>query len=215
MMPRRCLPLWLWLCTVAFTIAAPRAAHAATVDNLRCEYLDSPLGLDSARPRLSWIIHSTQRGDRQTAYRVLVASSPQLLSRNKGDLWDSGKVAAGDSANVEYAGRRLLSGVTACWKAQVWDKNRKSSPWSGPARFSIGLLNQADWKAQWIGMAAAAPDDCPWFRKSFTLTAVPQSALAYVGSIGFHELYVNGRKVGDRVLTPSVSDLQKRALYCT
>lgn len=77
------------------------------VGSLRCEYLADPLGIDATRPRLSWVVSSSLRGDRQTAYRVLVASSPELLARGEGDLWDSGKTASGRSIQVEYGGKPL------------------------------------------------------------------------------------------------------------
>ena len=155
------------------------------------------------------------RGERQTAYRVLVASSTALLAKDQGDRWDSGKVQSDQSVLVECAGTALASGEDCYWKMRVWDKDRVASAWSEPARFTVGLLSAADWKGRWIGMASAGDHEEPWFRKTFTLVRKPRTTLAYIGSIGYHELYVNGRKVGDRVLNPSVSYLAKRALYVT
>jgi alpha-L-rhamnosidase len=151
----------------------------------------------------------------QETSRVLAARTAAALASGRGDLWDSGKVGTSDSVNVVYNGAKLRSGAVCHWKVMVWDTEGKPTAWSTPARFSVGLLAASDWKAQWVGMASAAETDCPWIRKTFVLTETPETALAYVGSIGFHELYVNGRKVGDRLLAPSVSDLQKRALYVT
>lgn len=188
---------------------------AASVGNLRCEFMEKPLGIDSVKPRLSWNLYSDRRGERSVAYRVLVASSAELLGRNKGDLWDSGKVMATAVNDTEYAGRPLQSGERVFWKLRVWDRERKQSAWSAAARFSVGLLNRADWKGQWIGMETAQESDCPWFRKSFRVERMPESALAFVASIGYHELYVNGKRVGEAVLSPSTSDLGKRVLYST
>jgi alpha-L-rhamnosidase len=182
---------------------------------LRCEYLENPLGIDSAKPRLSWQMRDSQRGAGQTAYQILVASAPERLAADKADLWDSGKVDSDQSVLVEYAGAPLASAADCYWKVQTWDKDGAASGWSDPARFTVGLLSAADWKGRWIGMASADDHEEPWFRKKFTLAQKPHTALAYVGSIGYHELYVNGRKVGDRLLNPSVSDLAKRALYVT
>ncbi len=203
------------LLVMSSLLLASGAADAATVENLRCEFRKEPRGVDCAKPRLSWNLSSMKRGDGQTAYRVLVASSSDLLARGRGDLWDSGKVVGAESTNVEYGGVGLPSGATAFWKVEVWDKDGKQSGWSSVASFSMGLLNQADWKGQWIGMESAGENECPWLRKSFTLEKVPESALAYVASIGYHELYINGHRVGDGVLAPSTSDLGKRALYST
>ncbi len=55
----------------------------------------------------------------------------------------------------------------------------------------------------------------PWLRKGFRLDGAPRRAAISVGSIGYHELFVNGRKVGDGVLLPSVTDNSKRARYRT
>ena len=114
--------------------------------NLRCEYRENPLGIDVVKPRLSWVIEvrgrrSEDRGQRQTAYQVLVASSEELLEQDKGDLWDSGKVESNQSIQVEYAGKPLESRMHCHWKVRVWDQaRRKRSPWSAPARWTMGLL---------------------------------------------------------------------------
>lgn len=182
---------------------------------LRCEYMHSPMGLDTAKPRFSWELLCSKRGTMQSGYRILVASSADKLAKSQGDLWDSGKMESAQSVGVEYRGAKLAAGVRAMWKVQVWDQNGTASPWSEVADFSVGLLAPEDWAACWIGMASAERADCPWMRKTFTLEQIPESALAYVGSIGYHELYINGHKVGDQVLAPSVSNLRKRALYLT
>src|SRR5215831_13776779 len=80
-----------------------------TVGELRCEYLENPIGIDVEHPRLSWVMNSTERGQTQTAYQVLVASSAARLKANQGDVWDSGKVQSDQSIQVPYAGRRLVS----------------------------------------------------------------------------------------------------------
>ncbi|MBI5833475.1 MAG: alpha-L-rhamnosidase N-terminal domain-containing protein, partial [Armatimonadetes bacterium] len=201
---------------LALNCLSGAAAPPSAVD-LRAEYLTDALGLDTAWPRLSWRLDdpAATRAQQQTAYRVTVASRRELLLAGSADLWDSGRVAGPQSVGVEYAGRPLRSGQMAWWRVQVWDRDGRALPPSAPARFSVGLLSQADWQARWIGMASAAEGECPWLRREFDLERVPGVALASVGTLGFHELYVNGRRVGDAVLTPSVSDLRRRALYVT
>lgn len=185
------------------------------VVQLRCEYLRDPIGIDTIKPRLSWMVESDRRGRRQTVYQIVIASSPELLANEHGDLWDSGKVVSDLSVLVEYAGLPLASGTRCYWKVRIWDEDGVASDWSSTARFTVGLLAADDWKGQWIGMATASDHDEPWFRKTFALKQKPESAVVYVGSIGYHELFINGRRVGDRVLSPSISDLTKRALYVT
>jgi alpha-L-rhamnosidase len=129
------------------------------VEHLRCEYLANPRGIDAAKPRLSWMLESSRRGEKQTGYQVLVASSPRLLDREQGDLWDSGKVASSQNTQVVYLGQELTSREACFWKVRVWDRDGKASGWSDAARWEMGLLKPADWSAQWI--AADAPVSQP------------------------------------------------------
>lgn len=193
------------------------AGGTATVKNLRCEYLTDPLGIDVRTPRMSWIIEADERGWKQGAYRVLVATSEDKLVPGMADLWDSGKVDSDRSVQVVYAGKPLQSRMRCCWKVCVWDADGKASPWSGVATWTMGLLEPGDWTAQWIGVDWFKENvgRLPWLRKTFTLDRKPQRATAYVNAIGYYELYVNGEKVGDDVLTPLVSAYAKRSLYLT
>src|SRR6187549_1065672 len=98
------------------TLAISMAALATlTPSRLRCEYLTNPIGIDETAPRLSWIVTSNQQGDRQTSYRILVATSAELLSRGNGDLWDSGEVVSDETLNVVYRGKKLEPGQRAWW----------------------------------------------------------------------------------------------------
>ena len=171
-------------CTAAFIVAVTLlfclpAEAAVSLANLRCEYLADPLGIDVARPRLSWVMAEEGResevggqkpeirGRRQTAYQVLVASTPELLANDGGDLWDSGKVGSDQSIQVEYAGQPLPSRTRCHWKVRVWLGDGTPTKWSRPAFWSMGLLKPEDWQAQWIKPDIAAPgkhglDNCAW-----------------------------------------------------
>lgn len=127
------------------------AANDAELNSLRCEYHNNPLGIDITEPRLSWVSQSEKRGWKQSAYQILVASSQKTLDADRGDLWDSGKVEAQQSIQIPYAGKPLLSHAQCFWKVKVWDQNGAASPWSQTATWSMGLLNETDWQAQWIG----------------------------------------------------------------
>jgi len=98
------------------------AESEAAVKELRCEYRVNPRGIDVVKPRLSWILESERRGQMQSAYQILAASSEENLKQNKGDLWDSGKVESEASVGVVYKGRPLKSRMRCCWKVRVWDK---------------------------------------------------------------------------------------------
>ena len=124
--------------------------------DLRCEHLVNPLGIDDRKPRLSWKLEPTNenlRGQRQSAYRVLVASELSGLRQNRGDLWDSGRVASETSHLVSYAGKLLESRRHCWWKVLVWDEHGNASGWSPPAQWSMGLLTPDAWRAaKWIGL---------------------------------------------------------------
>ncbi len=109
---------------VLLIAAAGPAWAGVTVDKPRCEYQVDPRGIDVAQPRLSWILQSDQRGQKQTAYQVLVASSPDVLAKDQGDLWDSRRVASDQTIHVEYAGKPLSSRLQCFWKVRAWDQGR-------------------------------------------------------------------------------------------
>jgi alpha-L-rhamnosidase len=130
---------------------------AITTKYLRCEYLQDPPGIDATSPRLSWIITSSRRGEMQTGYQILVASSPELLSDGKGDLWDSGKVLSDESSQIVYAGAPLVSREMCFWKARTWDRDGNPGEWSAAAKWTMGLLEPTDWSAQWITRSSPVP----------------------------------------------------------
>lgn len=129
---------------------AASAWGGIAASRLRCEYLTDPRGIDTVEPRLSWIVESLDRGEKQTAWQVLVASSPLLLAQDKGDLWDSGKVKGDATNGIVYKGSKLGARNQCFWKIRAWDKDGVQSAWSKPASWTIGLLEPSDWTAKWI-----------------------------------------------------------------
>jgi alpha-L-rhamnosidase len=185
-------------------------------EKLRCELLENPLGIDAAQPRLSWILSSTARGQRQTAYEIQVASSAENLRPGRADFWDSGKVVSDQSAFIPYAGAPPASGQHCYWRVRVWDEDGKPSRFSANASFEMGLLKPDDWQAQWIGNTTdvdAKP--APMFRREFSLGGKIKQARAYLCGLGYGELRINGQQVGDRCLDPGYTRYDKRVLYVT
>ena len=192
-------------------------------ERLRCEYLTNPLGLDELRPRLSWQVAASRddagnprRGARQAAYRILVASSADLLGGDKADAWDSGKVASDRSIHVVYEGPALRSRQRCFWKVCTWDTQDHASPWSAVNWWEMGLLDPKEWRGAWIGLAREASADsppCPFLRRSFRTTSRIARARAYVTARGLYELHVNGKRVGADRLTPGWTDYGKRIAY--
>ncbi|MBP7049737.1 MAG: family 78 glycoside hydrolase catalytic domain [Phycisphaerae bacterium] len=149
------------LIAVLTVLCCGQIVAAAQVTDLRCEYLRDPLGVDTPKPRLSWVFESLERGQKQSAYRILVAQSEEKLDADQGDLWDSGKVESDQTIQVVYSGRSLTSRMRCCWKVRVWDKDGTPSSWSKPALWSMGLLQPSDWTAQWIAHEGPAQSRSP------------------------------------------------------
>ena len=193
------------------------ARAAVVVSGLQCEYLTDPLGIDVQTPRFTWKLSDADhtRGQKQTGYQVLVATSPALLNEGRADIWDSGQVLSPQSALVPFAGKKLTSGQNCFWKVRVTDKDGKASTWSATARFSMGLLEPNDWTGPWIKHPTAPKEKQIWFRKTFPLRDKAASAFICVASVGYHELFVNGQKVDARVLAPPLTRLDQRVLYVT
>ncbi len=148
------------------TFHASLTLLAGSLGHLRCEYLENPLGVDIVHPRLSWQITSSKRGEAQTAYQIMVASSSKKLVADKGDLWDSGRVDSDQSIQVPYSGQALTSHQQCFWKVRYWDAAGRVSRWSEPALWTMGILSQTEWEAQWIGRnedaAAQMLKGCSW-----------------------------------------------------
>ncbi len=184
--------------------------------DLTCENLTEALGIGTITPRLGWKSRSPRKGAKQTAYQVLVASSKNLLDEKNADLWNSGKVLSSASLLVPYQGKDLSSGLFCYWRVRVWDENDKVSEWSYDTCFSIGLLEKSDWIGDYIGFPdREGRSPAPQLRKRFELPEKPEKALLHVNSLGYHEVYLNGEKVSDYVLTPAVSQFNKRSLAVT
>lgn len=193
-----------------------------SLQNLRCEMLQNPMGIDVVKPRLSWEIASTRNDVQQTAYHILVASSPAKLTENDADVWNSGKVNSAESLYNLYAGQTLKSKNKYYWKVKVYT-NKGESSWSQPAFWLMGLLHYKDWEGRWIGFDRFFPGDnedearvsARYFRKEFSTTKTVASASAYLMGMGLYELYIDGKKIGDQVLAPAATDYTKNIKYNT
>jgi len=215
-----------WLCVSACLAAfEPSAAHSADarplrVERLRTEYSDNPLGIDARRPRLSWELRSDRRNVRQSAYHIRAAASARDLQAGTRLLWDSRRVESAESIHREYEGPALQSGQRVYWQVRVWDAGGVASSWSEPAWWEMGLLAPDDWRADWI--EPGIPEDPrvssqppAMMRREFQVEGPVRSARAYVTALGLYELHLNGRRVGDELLTPGWTSYRSRLQYQT
>ena len=194
-----------------------------SVSKLKCEMLENPVGIGCASPGLSWNLSSDSRSIQQTAYRILVASSEELLAKDSADLWDTGKIPGDSSIGVVYKGKALNSQMQAFWKVKAW-AGKSSSSWSEISSWRMGLLHQKDWKGRWIGFDRAFPWDreemysrlsARYFRKEFQPESGKeiQDATVHMIGLGLYELYLNGQRVGNDVLAPAPTDYHKNVKY--
>ncbi len=201
-----------------------------TVSDLRCEDLVDPLGIDILKPRLSWRMLSSENGAAQSAYQVLVATSPELLPPSPGlrrtskqgsaDLWDSGKIVTDACQYIQYEGKTLPRGVPYYWAVRIWpalsgvegDEKGAESPWSRPAMWTyFDMTATQDWQAKWITDGSSSP----WLRQSVEFKDVPTRAYIYVNALGYFQLFINGKRVGNDEFAPHVGQYDKRTFCIT
>lgn len=181
------------------------------VTSLKTEHLANPLGIQSPHPRFSWLIKSSERGQLQSAYQIIVATTPDKLRAEIGDKWDSGKVPSDNSVEVLYKGHTLVTGERAYWKVRIWDRDGRPSAYSTFGSFEMGLLEPGDWQGQWI--EAPIAETAPLFRRSVIFDNSIRKARVYLSGLGYYELSINGQKVGGSVLDPAPTDYRRRVHY--
>ena len=217
------------LCGVAGGAKAAALPCSVAPVRLRCEYRVNPLGIDSPNPRLDWILQAVDpraKGLSQTAYEVLVASTPALLAQDRGDLWESGKVSSDQMNQLAYAGRPLTSSEQVWWKVEVWDQAGVPSAWSAVAEFTMGVLKASDWgAAKWIaapdanavtdGRGPKAKYETVLLRREFTVKPGLRRALVHVCGLGQYEMSFNGLAATDNLFTPGWTWYDATCLYDT
>ena len=198
---------------------------------LVCEYAENPL-IDIQNPRLSWINENVNdiQGAAQTAYQIRVSEGTPDF---RNIVWDSGKVASDESAFIVYDGAPLQSRTSYYWQVKVWDQNGKESAWSEPASWHVGILDENEWKGQWIGAPwqgndsydimhpdkefqyiiedpSFEADPAPLIRKSFSISKPVEEVRFYGTGLGYFELHVNGERVGDEYFAPNQTNYDRR-----
>jgi len=200
---------------------------------LLCEYQENPVGIGTAQPAFSWILTSSGRGQAQTAYQILVSRDRDKLAQNSGDLWNSGQVTSGQSSHIVYQGAPLAGGTQYYWKIRVWDQTGNAVNFSPVNSFTTALLRPEEWHARWIGLGESpavtaelgyyqSPEQAPdvtvdarsvLLRKKIELAKPVKTARIFVTGLGYYELYLNGEKVGNRVLNPAKTFYRKQVLF--
>lgn len=218
------LKRFLAVVLASFAIVAQSETMAAAGASIKpatltCEYATNPL-LDIQNPRLAWVNQNPAmtQGAAQTAYRVRVATSADGFNK---PYWDSGKVSSSESAFIKYAGPKLKSRTTYWWQVMVWDEQDRASEWSEVQSWNMGMLSASEWKGRWIGAPWQGEESydvmnskeflpAPLLRKEFSISKPIKEARYYGTGLGYHELYINGKRVGEDYLSPNQTNYDKR-----
>ncbi|RZL15627.1 MAG: alpha-rhamnosidase, partial [Pedobacter sp.] len=195
------------------------------VQQLTAESRNEFIGLQNANPLLSWKIGNTKKNNtHQIAYQVLVSSSEKALNSGDVDLWNSGKVVSDSSTNVKFKGKGLESYKDVYWKVKIWT-NHGDSATSPVNHWKMAILNDQDWKASWIGLDTFSRQDAPqqvqtrlaarYFRKEVLVEKEIKKAVASISGLGLYELYINGGKIGNDVLSPTPVDYRHEVPFNT
>jgi alpha-L-rhamnosidase len=193
------------------------------IEKSTINYFENPLGIDDRNPRINWKMSSKERNKKQSAYQIIVAESENDLNKEKNLIWDSGKKISEQNTQVHYAGIPLKSGQQCFYKIRIWDEKGMVSKWSQTGLWSMGLLNEIDWKANWIGFKTKDYNTkdtlhlpaAPYLRKTFSIKKKIAKATLYATSLGVYEMFLNGNKIGNDLLTPGWTDYNKRIYYKT
>ena len=178
--------------------------------DLLTEMRTNPEGIGVPEPRFSWNFTSDKPDVMQTAYQIDVASSEKALKAGSGLLWSSGLVESDESLLVAYAGKPLESGKKYYWRVTI-RTNQGESAQSDVQSWSTALFNDADWKAEWIGVddpenlkveANRTILPARYLRKEFETASKPVRAMLYVSGVGSSVCYLNGKTVGNDVFGP-------------
>ncbi len=184
---------------------------------LRCEFVSNPIGISTARPRLSWWVSDARPAEMQSAYEVVAASDPALLERDEGDLWQSGMVESDQCHHVEYEGAPLASAQRVWWKVRTFDSDGLSSPWSDTAFFEVGLLDEGDWSGHWIATPMAGSRSrgvhVAALRKEFVLDQPVREARLYVAALGDYRIEINGQALPEADMNAVWSDYDHEIYY--
>ncbi|MCD6355469.1 MAG: family 78 glycoside hydrolase catalytic domain [Prolixibacteraceae bacterium] len=205
------------LIVIIFSIffSCTRRNESIYVENLKCEYLKNPIGIDAANPRLTWQIKFADAGTSQAAFQIFVGTDSTDIANGKGNIWESGEVKS-SSIPVIYTGEKLHPFTRYFWSVKIKDNDGCWSPLSEVASFETGMMKQEDWKGSWITDTYDYNlKPAPYFRKEFKVEKKIKSARVYIAVAGLYELYLNGEKVGDHRLDPMYTRFDRRTLYVT
>ena len=186
-----------------------------SVTDLKCEYLENPIGIDEKSPRFVWRLQAEKPGSEQTAYQLAVGTQVKEVAVGMGNTWDSGIIPSTVIPAI-YRGQELRPFTRYYWSVRVQDEKGNWTAWSPVSFFETGMMDQQNWKGKWITDTHNYNlKPAPYFRKAFPAPKKIRSARAYIAVAGLYELSINGNRIGDHQLDPMYTRFDRRTLYVT
>ena len=222
-------------CLLSFITIGWKANSLLDVRGLKCQSISNPVGISIDHPVFSWITGSREKGQRQTAYQIIIADNEQDINQNRGNVWDSGKVDSGQSNAVSYSGSSLQSDHNYFWKVKIWDNQGNPGEFTNAATFLTSIIDPNLWSARWIGEGSGTdPQNIQKFydkpvkgdsgkyqenslllRKKCQISKPVTKAILHICGLGLYELTINGEVIGTKVLNPAKTNYNKIVLYDT
>ena len=231
--------LLLFIFPFMFILCSRNPQLELEVTEVRCQSIINPVGIDLSNPGFSWIAESFQRGKKQTAYQIIVDDSKHDIDNDSGKVWDSGIIDSDKSNDISYKGTSLMSNQTYFWKVKIRDESGQTTEFCKTAQFTTSIIDSQLWQATWIGRGIAkAPINEEGFyedkieidadgdsirydenslllRKQYEFSKSIESAIINVSGLGYYELTINGKRVGDKVLNPAKTNYNQIVLFDT
>ena len=189
--------------------------------HLRVDDQKNPCGIDSTQPIFSWNVQTETKNWKQENFRIIVSDQREQLEKNVGNVWDSRecdsqehhswKVPSSSMVQISYAGKALKSSTYYYWKVLILPRGENEWIESEIASFETAFFHAAEWKGAWIGEKENF--QIHMFRKTFKAEKKIEKARLYICGLGHYEAFINGRRVGDRVLEPGWTNYNKTCLY--
>lgn len=213
---------FLWILLFAFLLVNCENNGKPEVVALKVEMQENPQGIATVTPRFSWQIASKVHDLVQESYRIQVASSKEDLKKEKNLIWDSGIVLSDQSILIPYGGNDLASQQRYFWRVKI-ATGQGESGWSEIRNWSMAILNEGEWQAKWIGENGFSnPGETDkketrlaarYLRKPFTTKSEVQRAMLYISGQGSYQAFLNGQKISEEILSPTVSWYPERVYY--
>jgi hypothetical protein len=171
------------------------------INRLQVEYGDVGLGIGTGSPRLSWTIDTSDDRWESDSYEVELSVEGEPMTR--------AVITSSDQVLVPWPFAPLPSRTQSSVRVRVGS----GSVFTGFSRsqaWEIGLLDAADWSAEFISPSSLGglDDGAPIVFDLVELPSAPIRARLYVTAHGLYEFSINGQRVGDDVLTPWVDQLR-------